>query len=519
MSPLFVPSLIPLVLLAMVLGALALRAPRAGLASWCFATAAWALSLLLVAHEVTRAVGERLLMVGFFVPAALRHALREDLGWEAGPERLYYGAALALTAVGAVWPGLFLSEAGTAAGPAFPLMFGLAAWMSFAPLVRLVQGQRAGAATAERSRYLALAGAMGTLGGGVNVLSMLSDRPSPVGLYLALAGQALMALVVQGARLPSFGRFVERSLRYSLIAALLSAAWVGLALMVLHLGTGLSYSWGAGFLLILVVMAGQPVLALARGRVAGALFPGQGDLVGMANALAASEARADHAARLAELGTLASAVAHEVRNPLGVISACATVLARQGADPGSIEEIRAQVERAARFADELLEYGRPAPLQLRSVDLAAAAGLAAEEVRRALALARPPRVEIVGEASCNADVSQIVRLLGVLLENASLAAEGGQVRVTLSREGEQVRVEVEDSGPGVPEALAGTLFSPFVSGRGREGPRPGTGLGLAIAAGVAERHHGRLEHLGRGALGGARFRLSLPVEPPLPAAG
>lgn len=522
MSPLFVPSLVPIVLLPTLLAGSALRLGQRGLAAWCLATAAWALSLLLVVRPETRALGERLLMVGFFVPAAFRHAIGEELGWPRRPLLLYYGSAGLITALGLLRPHLFLGDGGTTAGPAFPFMFAMAALLSWAPVLGLAAAlRRAPEGGAERLRYLSLAGLMGTGGGGVNVLSMLRDRPSPAGLYIALASVLLMALVVQGARLPSFGRFVERSLRYSLLAALLSAAWVGLVWVILQLGTGLSYSWGAGFLLFLGVLAGQPVVAWARGRLAGALFPGHGDLPGMAEALAHSEARAEHNSRLAELGTLASAVAHEVRNPLGVIAAATTVLSRQGADPGAIEEIRAQVDRAARFADELLEYGRPAPLTLRAVDLAAAAALAADEVRRALPMDAPPHVEVLGEVgTVKADLGQIVRLFGVLVENAAQAAPGGRVRVSARAEGEVVIVAVEDSGPGVPEALEGRLFQPFVSGRGRQGPRPGTGLGLAIARGVAERHHGALVYAGRsGDLGGACFELRLPREPPLPVGG
>lgn len=522
MSPLFVPSLIPIVLLPTLLGVSALREGARGLGAWCLSTAAWALSLLLVVRPESVGLGERLLMVGFFVPASFRHALGDALRWPERPVRVYYGVAAAMTLAGGVWPHLFLARGGTSAGPAFPLMFLTAAALSWAPVWGILTALRAApAGQDERLRYLALAGLMGTGGGGLNVLAMLSERPSPVGLYVALGSVLLMALVVQGARLPRFGRFVERSLRYSLLAALLSAAWVGLVWVIVQLGAGLSYSWGAGFLLFLGVLAGQPVVAWARGRVGQALFPGHGDLPGMAEALARSEARAEHSSRLAELGTLASAVAHEVRNPLGVISAAASVLARQGADPGALEEIRDQVDRAARFADELLEYGRPAPLTLRSVDLAAAAQLAADEIKRALPLAAPPSVIVEGEVPpIKADLSQIVRLLGVLIENAALAAPGGQVRVSVRAPGEEVILRIEDSGGGVPEHIRPRLFQPFASGRGRAGPRPGTGLGLAIARGVAERHRGTLNYVGTSTdMGGACFELRLPTEPPLPAAG
>jgi signal transduction histidine kinase len=69
---------------------------------------------------------------------------------------------------------------------------------------------------------------------------------------------------------------------------------------------------------------------------------------------------------------------------------------------------------------------------------------------------------------------------------------------------------VEDSGLGVPAALRGRVFEPFVSGRKREGRNSGTGLGLAIAKGIVERHQGSIV-AGTSPLGGARFRVRLPV--------
>jgi signal transduction histidine kinase len=80
---------------------------------------------------------------------------------------------------------------------------------------------------------------------------------------------------------------------------------------------------------------------------------------------------------------------------------------------------------------------------------------------------------------------------------------------------------VADSGPGVPIALRPRLFTPFATGRGRDGPRPGTGLGLVIARGICERHGGTLllEDAPDAELGGAAFVATLPTERPLPAGG
>jgi signal transduction histidine kinase len=272
------------------------------------------------------------------------------------------------------------------------------------------------------------------------------------------------------------------------------------------------WTWEAALLLFVLTLTAQPLFTEVRVRLIDRAFPGRGDAEGLTPALARSEARAEHARRLAEIGTMASAVAHEVRNPLGVITACASVLERQGADPEVLGEIRDQVTRAARFADELLEYGRPPSLELRPLSVADAARLAASEVVRALGVQREVRVE--GDAPIQADLGQLVRLFGILVENA-LLADATTVRV---RVGGAARVEVEDDGGGVPPALADRLFAPFVSGRGRSGPRPGTGLGLAIGRGIAERHGGSLVYEGRGELGGARFVLTLPpVPPPLEA--
>jgi len=532
------PALLPLIALALALAvAVRLRSPgRWGLLLYCLGLAAWATSLWLTVRPDTRPVGERLLMAGFLVPAGLVHAVLEDLdasdlllpslripGLRQLAIALAWTIALAFAAVGIWRPELFLSDAGRTPGPWFGLMFGAGAVLSSWPLLRLLYALRqAPSGARERLSYLLLAGILGTVGGGINVLQMLTGHPSPVGLYFALASLVLLAWVVQASRLPTFGRFVQHSLRYSVAAALLSTAFLFAVLVFLRPGDAdLDASWDSfsgALLVFLVVLASQPLLGWLRGGLAGRFFPGQGDLDGMARALAESEARADHQGRLAELGTLAGAVAHEVRNPLGVIAAATRVLELQGAPPEPLAEIRDQVARASHFADELLEYGRPAPLNRRPIELHAAAELAASEVRRALDL--DTRLDVEGPpASLDADLAMLIRAVGILVENAALAAgPTGTVRLRLAEAHQTVCLMVEDDGPGVPEAIADSLFQPFVSSRGRESGRAGTGLGLAIARGIAERHGGQLTYAGPSAdLGGARFELTLPQIAPLPS--
>jgi signal transduction histidine kinase len=532
--------LLPIVAASLLLVGIVLarRPVRWGLAGMALALAGWAGSVLLTLAPETRPLGERLLMVGFYVPAGLIVAAREARRAAAPDDAPPLGRAGEATAlllatlffgVGMARPGLFLLDGGTRPGPAFAPMFLSAAVLSTWPLAELVVGLRTAREDGrEHLRYLLLAGFLCCFGGGLNVLLLLLDRPSPLGLTAALCGVALLAWTVRSTRLPAFGRFVEGSLRYSLSAAVLSALYLFAVLVFLRppelAVDSILDAVGEGLLLFVLVLVGQPFLAGARMLLIRRWFPQQGDVAGLARALVESEARADHAERLAEIGTLAGAVAHEVRNPLGVIKAATRVLEREGANPAAIGEIREQVSRAAGFADELLEYGRPAPLNRRPVELAAAAALAASEVHRALALTPSPTVRVEGDAPpVAADLSQVIRALGILIENASLAVHehdgASRVRVCVLRTGKGVRVRVEDDGPGVAEAVRDRLFAPFVSARGRGGPRPGTGLGLAIARGVAERHGGTLRlDPAASPMGGACFILDLPTSAPAPLA-
>ena len=507
MSPWYVPSLYPILTLCASLAGLVLWRDRRNvpIAAYCAAIAAWTTSILLAASPATRPLGDRTMMVGFFIPATFLHVAAAELGWGPPVVRSVYALGALMFTTGAAVPDLYLTDGGTGPGPLFAPMFLATIGVGLVPLVLLWRDRPR---AEERRRYLLLAGAAMALGGALAVTLLLTRTFYPLGLYLLCCSGGLITYVAQATHLPSFGRFIERSQRYALLAATLSTVWMFLLLTIVQAGS--SWTWEAALLLFVLTLTAQPLLTEARVWLAGRVFPGRGDADGLARELAYSEARAEHATRLAEIGTMSAAVAHEVRNPLGVIAVCATALERQGASAEVLQEIRDQVERAARFADELLEYGRPAEPQRRPISLADAASMAVSDVLRALQMEPPPAVSVEGEAQVEADPAQISRLVGVLVENAALAGSRAvRVRVVASPPG----FDVDDDGPGVPEELAERLLHPFVSGRGRSGPRPGTGLGLAIGAGIAERHGGALRYAGRGELGGARFvvRLGAPV--------
>lgn len=231
---------------------------------------------------------------------------------------------------------------------------------------------------------------------------------------------------------------------------------------------------------------------------------------------AAREREASVAAERAQVASrMAAMVAHEVRNPLGIIRGGAELLrerTRAPRDRELCEDILDEVVRLNRLTEELLELGREGALQVAPFEL----GPLLREVCESVALRfreQSPIIEIEGDerSFVMGDAAKLRQALLNLLINAVEASEGPSVVLVETRvEKTGVKISISDSGPGVPPALVERIFDPFTTGKSS-----GTGLGLAVARRIAERHGGHLSLVP--AEKGARFELYLPALPPSPA--
>ncbi|HSO40322.1 MAG TPA: HAMP domain-containing sensor histidine kinase [Labilithrix sp.] len=227
--------------------------------------------------------------------------------------------------------------------------------------------------------------------------------------------------------------------------------------------------------------------------------------------------------RMASVGRLAAGVAHEIGNPIAAIMGMHDLIE----DAETPEETRAdflkrmrkETERINVVVRDLLDYARPesGPPSGRL-----AAANVAEVAADALALVRPQkewkgidvRVDIPADVEVMLSPQRLTQVLLNLLLNAAaaLADQPSDATRTLTvraqRSGEaMVRIEVEDDGPGVPEALRDRIFDPFVT---TKDVGSGTGLGLAVCRGIIEGAGGRIS-VDATYTQGARFVITLPA--------
>lgn len=198
--------------------------------------------------------------------------------------------------------------------------------------------------------------------------------------------------------------------------------------------------------------------------------------------------------RLAALGELAAAIAHEIRNPLAAVSGAVELLSDDPADPHTRRRLQdivlREVDRLNKLVGDFLLYARPSAPQLAPVELK---GLV-EDVLSTLEREAPINRErmVVELGSCPraiVDARQLRQVLLNLVRNAiDASGEGQTINIRLLARLADLVVEVEDYGEGIPASIEPHLFEPFRSTR-----RARTGLGLAVVHRIMEAHGARVE--------------------------
>lgn len=196
---------------------------------------------------------------------------------------------------------------------------------------------------------------------------------------------------------------------------------------------------------------------------------------------------AERETRLAELGALAATVAHDLRNPLGIVTMAAT-----GAPADVRAEIGEQVGRMNHLITDILDYAKAWTVTPREIDV------------EALAARFGIEGDITPGMTIRADLVALNRALDNLVDNARSL---GTRIAFIAEAGPPAKIDICDDGPGIPPEIRDSLFRPFVSRR-----PGGTGLGLAIVRRIMEAHGGSVSLVERSGWSTC-FRLSFGERP------
>ena len=208
------------------------------------------------------------------------------------------------------------------------------------------------------------------------------------------------------------------------------------------------------------------------------------------------------AERLEAVAELSSSLAHEIKNPLASIRSSVEQLARASRSNADDKFLAGLIvresDRLSRLLSEFLDFSRVRVTECRPVDLHEVARAAARVVREHPDCPEDAHIVLEGEATpMEGDEDLLHRVVSNLVLNAVQAAgPGARVTVRTGRAPLQelprgagidnpVSLRVSDNGPGIPDAVRGRLFEPFVTGR-----TGGTGLGLAIVQRAVDAHRG-----------------------------
>jgi PAS domain S-box-containing protein len=265
---------------------------------------------------------------------------------------------------------------------------------------------------------------------------------------------------------------------------------------------------------LLTALANQAALAIDRAQLFREAQARAEELARAYEDLKAAERRLLVNARLATMGQVTAAVAHEIRNPLSTIGGFARAIVR---DPGETERNQAnakiiveEVDRLEELLSNLLDFSRPDTIAEQRVALwplvQSVLDLTAEDRERAGVTLETQAAPDLPEVDL--DPHQFRQVLLNLLRNAVEAMpEGGTLTVRAERTSRGVELSIQDTGAGVPEQSLEHIFDKFFTTK-----PTGTGLGLALVRRILDAHGAQIE-VESVPNQGATFTITLPIPP------
>ncbi len=235
-----------------------------------------------------------------------------------------------------------------------------------------------------------------------------------------------------------------------------------------------------------------------------------------------AQEEARRAERLAALGQLSAGLAHEIRNPLGVIKGSAEILRQKLSASDALAQelsgyIYTEVNRLSALVGRFLDFARPSQLNTKPEDVTALLekclkAVAEQGATASVKIVREyaaslPRAMIDAELCEQAFTNRLLNACEAMDKSGQLTIRAAAVKESPEAPS-QIAVEIADSGPGISEEMKEQIFNPFFTTK-----KSGVGLGLAIVSKIIDAHGGVVKMVSSPGHG-ACFRLKLPAERP-----
>lgn len=258
----------------------------------------------------------------------------------------------------------------------------------------------------------------------------------------------------------------------------------------------------------LSVLANQFVVALENAR----LYESEKKVL---NELRLAQKQLVQTERSAAIGELSAKIAHEVNNPLSIITNYLTLCRRNLDDPVKtveyLEITNNEIARIARIVRQLLDFNRPNSSPKRSLDIRTVVDDIIKLVEWQMAdtkievkrVCQPGLPQVLGSAE---QLKQV--FLNLMLNAKEAMPDGGELHITAEVRDDNVVIIFCDTGQGIPKEHLAKIFEPFYTTREDDS---GTGLGLSVCFGIIAEHGGKIT-AGNNDLGGACFEVFLPAD-------
>jgi signal transduction histidine kinase len=216
--------------------------------------------------------------------------------------------------------------------------------------------------------------------------------------------------------------------------------------------------------------------------------------------------------RMAEIGNFSMMIAHELKNPLGIIKGSIDIIAKEGVKSKvrktMIEYIQDEVRRLNRLVEDFLSFARPKPAHKSMINI----NQVVNKMVAMVPLQEFNEKEIALQVQLAADVREVnvdehqlyQALLNVFTNAVQAIPERGEIIISTANQKGGVVIEVTDSGIGISDEEKEKVFEPFFTKKQR-----GTGLGLAVVKKIMDNHNGEIRITDRRG-GGTVFSLWLP---------